>query len=261
MPVVFVSHGGGPMPLLGDPGHGEMVAALQTMAADLPRPDCLLVVTAHWEADTVSVSSGAAPGMLYDYGGFPPEAYTLQYGAPGAPAMADRVRAVLGEAGITAAADPDRGFDHGTFVPLMLLYPDADIPVLQISLERSLDPARHLAIGKALSPLLSEGGMIIGSGQSFHNIPLMFQADNPDVQKINTAFHGWLDRVVLSPELAEPDRESEFESWAQAPFAGTCHPREEHLVPLMVCAGAARAAARRRIDYSVMGIEARGYIW
>ena len=143
--VLFIPHGGGPLPLIGDPAHAPLVTALTGLRPILDGAKAIIVVTAHWEAETPSFSSSAAPGMLYDYFGFPEETYRLNYPAPGAPELAARAAQALGADGFATRLDPERGFDHGTFVPLMLMRPEADIPVLQMSLLASLDPARHIA--------------------------------------------------------------------------------------------------------------------
>lgn len=175
------------------------------------------------------------PPMLYDYYGFPPASYEIQWPAPGDPVVAARVRELLGAAGIESAADPERGFDHGTFVPLKLVYPAANIPTVQLSLQRGLDPAAHLAIGRAIAPLRDEGVFVIGSGMSYHN---MGGFRDPGALPVSEAFDAWL-RDTLARDPA--DRDARLTAWAEAPAARGAHPREEHLLPLMVVAGAAGA--------------------
>ena len=244
MPTAFIPHGGGPWPVLPmpsmmDAGETEALAAyMRSISATPPqRPRALLVVSAHWEAPTLSVNTNAAPGMYYDYGGFPPEAYTLSWPAPGDPALAEQVRARLREAGFETRSDDARGYDHGTFVPLMLAYPEADIPVVQLSLRAGLDAAEHLAIGAALAPLRERGVYIIGSGNSFHNLSAMLQRRRALIP-VSEAFDAWLAAAVSAPR---PEREAQLARWTEAPGALDCHPRAEHLIPLMVCAGAAGA--------------------
>jgi len=237
LPTVFAPHGGGPWPVLplrgSDPAETEALTAYMRSIADVPRPRALLVVSAHWEAAEFTVNTGAAPGMLYDYGGFPPEAYRLQWPAPGAPDVAAEVRDLLADAHLDSREEPERGFDHGTFIPLMLAWPKADIPVVQVSLKRGLDPEAHLALGRALAPLRHRGVYIVGSGNSFHNLRAFF-SDDPHAVAESERFDGWLAEAVASP-----DRDERLARWSEAPAARFCHPREEHLIPLMVAAGAA----------------------
>src|SRR4051812_15413031 len=175
MPVVFVPHGGGPWPFV-DLGFdqaemGELAAYLRHLRR-LPNtpPSALLVVSAHWEEAVPTVMTAARPPILYDYYGFPPESYEITWPAPGDPQLAARVQELLGAAGFATGSNAERGFDHGTFIPLKLTYPEADVPTVQLSLKAGLDPAEHLAIGRALAPLRDEGIFIVGSGMSFHNM-------------------------------------------------------------------------------------------
>jgi aromatic ring-opening dioxygenase catalytic subunit (LigB family) len=193
----------------------------------------LLVVSAHWEAPVPTVMTSAHPPMLYDYYGFPPESYEITWPAPGQPALADHVRELLDAAGFDTAADPSRGYDHGTFVPLKLTYPDADVPTVQLSLKVGLDPAEHIAIGRALAPLRDEGIFIVGSGMTFHNLRAF---RDPRAAAVAATFDGWL-RDTMTRDATE--RNAGLTRWTQAPAARAAHPREEHLLPLMVVAGAA----------------------
>lgn len=240
MPVVYLPHGGGPWPFA-DLGFGDK-AELDDMAAylrairEVPpvRPKALLVISAHWEESVPTVMTSARPPMLYDYYGFPPETYEIQWPAPGDPALASRVRALLEQAGFASAENASRGFDHGTFVPLKLTYPDADIPTVQLSLQRGLDPATHLAMGRALAPLRDEGVFLIGSGMTYHNM----RGFHPRMRPVAETFDAWLrDAATAAPE----ERDRLLTSWEGAPMARPAHPREEHLLPLMVIAGAAGA--------------------
>lgn len=238
MPVAYLPHGGGPWPWvdLGFDRQGDLDlrAYLESVSA-LPKttPKALLVVSAHWEQSVPTVMTAARPPMLYDYYGFPPESYEIQWPAPGAPDVAARVQEVLRAAGIASATDAQRGFDHGTFVPLKLVYPDANIPTLQLSLKAGLDPAEHLAIGRALAPLRDEGVFIIGSGMSYHN---MRGFRDPRGRPVSETFDAWLREAAIAPPA---ERAKKLAAWAQAPEARAAHPREEHLIPLMVIAGAA----------------------
>lgn len=238
MPVVYLPHGGGPWPFVDlglPPGEKDGLLAYLRSLPDLPptRPRALLVVSAHWEATAPTVMTAERPPMLYDYRGFPPETYALTWPAPGDPQLAARVCELLGSAGFATAADPARGFDHGTFVPLMVAYPDADIPAVQLSLQAGLDPDRHIALGRALAPLRDEGVFLIGSGMSFHN---MRGFGDPAAAAPSAEFHAWLDETAALEPRA---RDQRLAGWSSAPAARQVHPREEHLLPLMVVAGAA----------------------
>jgi aromatic ring-opening dioxygenase catalytic subunit (LigB family) len=240
LPVVYLPHGGGPWPWMkGFMPSGEYDALhgyLQSVA-QLPKqpPRALVVVSAHWEEAVPTVMTAAAPELLYDYYGFPDETYAIKWPAPGAPQVAARVRELLGAAKIESGADARRGFDHGTFVPLALTYPGAEIPTVQLSLQAGLDPARHLAIGRALAPLRDEGVFLIGSGMSYHNLRSFF-APGGGGGSAARQFDAWLQKAAT----AEPaERARLLAGWAKAPSARDAHPREEHLLPLMVIAGAA----------------------
>jgi aromatic ring-opening dioxygenase catalytic subunit (LigB family) len=238
MPVAYVPHGGGPWPFvdLGLPERDrDALAGYLLSLRSLPKthPTALLVVSAHWEAHVPTVMTSPRPPMLYDYYGFPPASYELIWPAPGKPELAQRVQTLLEQAGIPSAADAERGFDHGTFVPLMLTYPDAEVPTVQLSLKTGLDPEEHLAIGRALAPLRDEGVFILGSGMSFHNLRAF---GSPRVREPAEAFDAWLsDAATRDPEA----RDRALIAWAHAPAARIAHPREEHLLPLMVIAGVA----------------------
>jgi len=248
MPVVYLPHGGGPWPWMsepmGDPAELSELGAYLKSIADVPKtpPKALLCISAHWEEPVPTVMTAKAPPMLYDYYGFPPETYQITWPAPGSPKVAARVRQLLGAAGFETAEDGKRGFDHGTFVPLKLAYPKALVPVVQLSLIRGLDPARHIAMGRALAPLRDEGVYIVGSGMTYHNL----RAFGPQARPVAAAFDAWLQQ---SATLAAPERDAQLAAWLQAPEARRAHPREEHLIPLMVCAGAA-GEDRAKVAYS-----------
>ena len=248
-PVTFVPHGGGPWPFvdvpIGDPAQNARLAEhlVQLSTLSPTRPGAILVISAHWEEPAVTVQTGAHPELLFDYYGFPEEAYRLRWPAPGAPEVAERAVALLDEAGLAPATDPERGFDHGTFVPLKLAFPDADVPTFQVSLVAGLDPAVHLALGRALAPLRDEGVLVVGSGMSFHNMRAFGTAGGVAAAQ---DFDRWLAGVAPLP--AE-ERDAELLRWAEAPSARAAHPREEHLLPLLVCAGAA-GGDQGRVDFS-----------
>ncbi len=240
LPAVYLPHGGGPWPFVDTFGPKEAWQGLLDYTkglAEVPRerPAAILVISAHWEEAVPTVMTAARPPMLYDYYGFPKAAYDLQWPAPGDPALAQRVRDLLGAAGFETAADETRGFDHGTFVPLKVAYPHADIPTVQLSLVAGLDPETHLAMGRALAPLREQGVFIVGSGMSFHNMHAFRRGDG---QALSQPFDNWLAETAPLPAA---ERESRLAAWDKAPGARAAHPREEHLLPLMVVAGAAGA--------------------
>lgn len=246
-PTFFVPHGGGPWPYV-DLGFmsARDVAVMREFFEQLPSrlpeaPKALLVVSAHWEERVPTVTSASNPPLYFDYYGFPKESYELTWPAPGSPSLAARVTELLGAAGIACASDDRRGFDHGTFVPFKLSWPDADVPTVQLSLRTGLDPAEHLAIGRALVPLRDEGVLILGSGMSYHNLR---GGGAGEAMRTSALFDDWLgDTVTASPEV----RSERLVAWAAAPGARGAHPREEHLLPLMVAAGAAGDDAGRMV--------------
>ncbi len=253
MPVVYIPHGGGPLPVMGDPDHKEMIAFLKSLHQSFPQPKAILMISAHWEHSIAAISAVPQPAMIYDYGGFPPETYSYQYPAPGEPALAQNVAALLTDHGIDCVLDPERGYDHGTFVPLMLMYPEADIPVVQVSLLNSLDAVQHLELGKALAPLREQGVLIVGSGLSFHARGSFEES---------VAFDDW-----LTESLVDLDMQASLQrlaDWTTAPAARACHQREEHLLPVHVCLGAASAAkqpAQRVFSGLFYGKRISGFLW
>lgn len=259
--TLFIPHGGGPLPLLEDPGHAAMNAFLRAFPASIARPDAIVVISAHWEAPAIGITGAARPPLLFDYYGFPAETYEYRYPAPGNPALAGRIAGLLQAAGIESRIDPERGLDHGVFVPLMLMYPQADIPCLQVSLSTSLDAAEHLRIGRALSALRAENLLLLGSGFSFHNLQAIFGGGVDGDDPRNLAFEDWLAETCSSVELGEAERERRLVDWEQAPHARYCHPREEHLLPLHVCYGMAGGVAETVFRQAVSGFVASAYLW
>lgn len=245
-PAIFLPHGGGPCFFMDWPTGRDpwlrMGDFLRHLLQSLPeRPKAILVVSGHWEEGAFTVNSGESPPLLFDYYGFPAHTYQLRYPAPGAPGLARRVRQLLGDAGLPSQENDSRGFDHGVFVPFLLVDPDARIPVLQVSLQQELDPGLHIAAGRALAGLRDEGVLIVGSGMSFHNM----RGFGGGFEAASERFDNWLNDAVCEPD---PQRRAEvLGRWAQAPDARACHPREEHLLPLMVVAGAAAGDRGRRI--------------
>lgn len=238
-PAIFLPHGGGPCFFMdwtmGPPSTWDRLGAwLRALPALLPcSPTALVVVSAHWEESVATVTSGAHPPLVYDYYGFPAHTYELQWPAPGDPALAEELIGRLREYGIPARGDPDRGFDHGVFVPLKVAYPEPTVPVVQLSLLSSLDPGAHFALGRALEPLRDDGVVVLGSGMSFHNMSLF---GSGSARPVSRTFDRWL----LSAATAEHhERLEQLSRWEHAPEARSAHPREEHLAPLFVVASAA----------------------
>ena len=251
MPVYFVSHGGGPWPWV--EGMREMFARtareLSALPAQLPqKPRAVLMISGHWEANEFSVSTAEQPPMEYDYFGFAPHTYTLRYPAPGSPALAARVQQLLGDAGLPCQGDAARGLDHGAFVPMHRMYPQADVPIVLLSLKASYDPAEHIRAGQALSALRDEGVLIMGSGLTYHD---MRGFGKPAATPVAQAFEEFLASAVSNPDARQ--RRKLLSAWAQAPMARQAHPREDHLLPLMVAVGAAQDDPGRRwfVDHAL----------
>lgn len=259
--VLYIPHGGGPLPLLGDNAHQELVDFLQQISAEFVRPSAILVISAHWEQQVATLTSAASPSIIYDYGGFPEESYRIQYPAPGDPQLAQSIAELLQSRGIQARLDEQRGFDHGLFVPLKLMYPDADIPCVQLSLLNSLDPESHIRIGQALSGLNQQNILILGSGLSFHNLKAIFSHKPGQLDEQNEAFENWLLETCSGADILIEQRTQRLLEWTQAPFARYCHPREEHLLPLHVCFGIKQTAARLVFDGRIMGKRSTAYLW
>lgn len=259
--IVYISHGGGPMPLLGDPDHYEMVETLKEIASEIDKPSAILVISAHWEARLPTVTSGINPGIIYDYGGFPKEAYEIQYPASGEPALANGIVKVLKENGVDAVQDEQRGFDHGLFVPLKLMYPDADIPCVQLSLVDDLDPSLHIQIGKALESLEWRNLLVIGSGFSFHNMRAFFSPESQESRAMNIVFDEWLRETISDEVLLEEARKERLVHWSSAPGAIFCHPREEHLIPLHVCYGMATKPSDKVFKVEIMKKQSSMFLW
>lgn len=237
LPTYYLSHGGGPWPWL-KPQFGTTFDRLEASLLAIGRelagvPRAVLVISAHWEADRFLVGAAAKPPMVYDYRGFPEHTYHIRYDAPGSPALAERVRVLLAGGGMATALDDQRGFDHGTFSLMKPLYPAADMPIVQLSIRTDYDPAAHLAAGRLLAPLRDEGVLIVGSGSSFHDLRRLGSSGTAP----SVAFDRWLDEtlVTASPE----DRAARLTHWTEAPAARGAHPREDHLMPLLVAVGAA----------------------
>lgn len=262
-PVLFLPHGGGPLPVLGDKGHEEMVSFLKEIAIELGEPSAILVISAHWEEKQATITSNSQPGIVHDYYGFPAAAYEIQYAAPGNPALANEIYTLLTAHGIPAKLDEQRGFDHGMFIPLKLMFPQARIPCVQLSLLNSMNPRIHIALGKAIAALRNRNILIVGSGMSFHNLKAFF-SDMIDGRRENEAFDDWLIETCTDPSILPEVREQRLIEWEKAPFARFCHPREEHLLPLHVCYGIACAdtpTAQTVFNGEIMGRKVTSFLW
>jgi aromatic ring-opening dioxygenase catalytic subunit (LigB family) len=250
MPVYFLSHGGGPWPWMRQQMPGvwdKLDASLKAIPASLSsRPGALLVITSHWREKEFVISSGSKPAMIYDFGGFPAHTYQVQYPADGSPELASRILQLLTSAGLPSRLDATRGFDHGTYTVTYPMYPDAEIPVVQISIQKRYDPMLHIELGRALSILRDEGVLILGSGLSFHNLGLFGE----EAKSPSDAFDQWLRDTVLnqSGEI----RMRSLLNWSSAPSARIAHPREDHLIPLMVTIGAAESEPAQLIYHENM---------
>jgi 4,5-DOPA dioxygenase extradiol len=258
--IVYLSHGGGPLPILGDPSHKAMVDFILQLPAQLKKPSAIIVISAHWEESTATLLGAQNPSMLYDYYGFPDEAYTITYPTPGSPELAKRITGLLSKNNIPAHIDSHRGFDHGLFVPLKLMYPQADIPSLQLSLLRGLSPTMHIALGKAMRELMHENILVVGSGFSFHNMNAFSWDGINEPDPANDAFQNWLIETCIGP-ISQSEREQRLIEWSKAPSARYCHPREEHLLPLHVCLAMANKPATLIFDDNILGKRAVAFLW
>jgi 4,5-DOPA dioxygenase extradiol len=259
-PTLFIPHGGGPCFFMNkdapcDPVWRPMEDYLKTIIADLPeRPTAILIVSGHWEEAQFTVHTGSKPQLLFDYGGFPEHTYHLHFDAPGSPDVARVAASLLDQAGFPTAGNATRGWDHGVFIPLMVAMPDADIPVVQLSLRADLDPAAHIAAGLALAPLRDQGVLIIGSGMSFHNMGVRGTAATAPSDVWDAA----LTAAVTDPNPAS--RATRVAAWHELPNGPFAHPREEHLLPLMVALGAGLNNRAVRTHHShVLGWAVSGY--
>ena len=243
LPSYFISHGGGPWPWL-----PEMAAHLDPLAQSLAampgeigaRPRAVLMISGHWESDAFAVMHAARPPMVYDYYNFPAHTYEIQYPAPGAPELAEKVAGMIEAAGLPTRLDDEMGYDHGTFVPMAVMYPEADMPLFQVSLRHGYDPEEHMALGRALAPLRDQGVLIVGSGLSYHNLG----AFGPQARVPSAAFDAWLSEALARPPA---DRTRAILDWEAAPYARQCHAQEDHLAPLFAALGAAEEAPASRV--------------
>lgn len=258
--ITYLSHGGGPLPILDDPSHDEMIEFMKKLPNKIKRPDSIIVISAHWEEDIVTIQSGSEPDIMYDYSGFPEASYNIKYPCKGDRDLALKISGLFRENDIVHRLDDNRPYDHGSYIPLKMIYPNADIPVLQISLHHNLDPFTHLNIGKALRPLLEENILIIGSGFSFHNMR-QFDFSGKNIEdSLNNEFQDKLIEICCS-EKDEKKRMEYFMNWENIPGAKYCHPREEHLLPLLVCVGLSKDVGTKVFDNYILGKRATAFLW
>ncbi len=259
--VLYVPHGGGPLPLMAGSNQQILAHFLRGLGNRLQKPDAIVVLSAHWEANPVQITSAVSPRLYFDYYNFPAETYEYRYACPGHPALAQQIHQQLQLQGIDSSLNDERGLDHGVFVPLILMYPEADIPVIQLSLHPDLDAYFHLQLGKTLAALEFDILLWLGSGYSFHNMgALMSKADDlPD--ELNIAFEDWLTETLADEDISQQQRLQRLAAWKQAPGALYCHPREEHLLPLHICAGLGGGAAANWFDDRVGGFRTTAWYW
>lgn len=260
MSIIYFSHGGGPLPILKDPSHAKMIEFMKNLPSKIRRPEAIVVFSAHWEENVVTIQSGGQPAILYDYYGFPEAAYHIQYPCQGNPSLAGEISELLTRHGVQNRLDEQRPYDHGSYIPLIMMYPDADIPVLQISLHHNLQPLTHLKIGQALRPLLAKNILFIGSGFSYHNLMRFDFSVRIKDDPLNNEFQDNL-IDICSKDKDEADRWRQLVNWQEIPGARYCHPREEHLLPLMVCVGLSAAQAEKVFDDYILGKRATAFLW
>nr|ANH20400.1 catechol dioxygenase 3 [Endoconidiophora polonica] len=275
-PVVCLSHGGGPLPLLNDPDHKDIISSLKNRVPKIlglgtaRQPRAIAVVTAHWQADTPSISSGKHHDLLYDYYGFPKETYKLKYDAPGSPEIAAEIAKAIESEGLIPNLDAKRGWDHGVFVPFLLIHPEANIPIVQVSILGSEDPASHFRIGAALGKLRDQNIAILGSGfASFHNLPVMFgiirgAENSPKAEAVmlrNNAWNKAIEDIVVLEDRGE--RLARLEKWRQIPNANEMHPPHggDHFMPLLVTAAAADNEKANYYKDRFLGMHMYTFFW
>lgn len=264
-PAMFVNHGGGPMPLLGDKDHAGLTVFLRDGVKkhlNLEEVKAIVLVTAHWEENVVTISSGKHHNLYFDYYGFPPESYKYRYDAPGDPELAERIHDSLKKSGINSKLDPKRGWDHGVFVPMMLINPAANVPIIQVSVLNNQDAEQHYKLGEALHQFRKEGVAILGSGMSYHNMrEFMYSRGKSSV--VNKEFDDYLNQVCTAER--EEDRKQGLISWRKQKGATEAHPMHaaEHFMPLIVIAGAGGSQPGQRIFNWDMGGTFRlsGFVW
>ncbi|KAF4636388.1 hypothetical protein G7Y89_g1698 [Cudoniella acicularis] len=269
-PVVSICHGGGPMPVIGDPGHKELIKSMTTTVPKIlglgttSAPRAIVLVTAHWSERRPTISNGKKHKLYYDYGGFPPETYKLKYDAPGSPEVAGEVYEALEKAGFNPEMDEERGWDHGVFVPMLLINPKADIPIVQLSVMSSDSPSQHYAMGRALASLRDSGVAIVGSGMpTFHNLRLMFSGAIND-SGVRNRNRQWSDKLTSTVTIKDSEeRGKTLDGWREWVGAKEAHPQGgvEHFLPLVVCAGAGGDGKADYFGDEVLGSKQYSYYW
>jgi aromatic ring-opening dioxygenase catalytic subunit (LigB family) len=258
--VVYLSHGGGPLPLLGDQGHLKMVAFMKQLSQRLTKPESIIVFSAHWEENVPTLIGSNNPNLYYDYYGFPEEAYSIDYYLPGNPILFEKIINLFAIKQMSIKIDRKRGFDHGVFIPLALMYPEGNIPTIQISLVKGLDPRIHIELGRIIQGILNENVLVIGSGFSFHNMNEFNMNGVINKDEKNDAFQ---ERLIsyCTEEMFITDRDQKIIGWESMPYARYCHPREEHLTPLHVCLGMAQKAGELVFDDYILGKRSIAFLW
>ncbi len=254
--TIYIPHGGGPMPLLDREGHKNLIGFYEKVAKNY-HPKAIVVFSAHFESDPIEVMYDNGDDLVYDYYGFPREAYEYQYKPPKDIALGERIVDLLNKNGIETVSSK-RGFDHGVYVPLMIMYPKADIPVIQVSLKRGLDERFHIALGQAFQSLKNEDILFIGSGFSFHNLRAFFTTGEDER---NEAFQQWLVDLLENDDIEESERKTGLINWESAPYARYVHPRSEHFIPLFICYGIHQRKGEVIFDDYVTGKRSIAVVW
>jgi len=258
--TLYLSHGGGPMPILNDETHLKMIEFMKEIPKKIEKPDKIIVISAHWEEKVITIQSGDNPDLMYDYYGFPKEAYEIEYPCKGDKELALQVAKLLEDNNIEYKMDENRPYDHGSYIPLKLMYEDADIPVIQISLNRNLDATTHLKLGKALRSLMKENILIIGSGFSFHNMERFDFYGRNLKDELNDSFQDKLIEICCD-EDDEDKRWEGLNNWEEIRGARYAHVRQEHLIPLMVCLGAKGNKGEKVFDDYIVGKRAVAFLF
>ncbi|MCE2027221.1 DODA-type extradiol aromatic ring-opening family dioxygenase [Sessilibacter corallicola] len=260
--TLFISHGGGPLPLLGDRRHEGLIHNMREAAEIIEKPDAIIVVSAHWEEKLFKITSSLNPELIYDYYGFPEESYQIKYPVQGNPQLAQTLHQQLTENNLASELDANRGLDHGVFVPLKIMFPNADIPCLQISINTNLSPAEHIKLGEVLSELHDHNILVLGSGFSFHNMQAFYAPATGNNKILNEQFDRWLNATCTGKyDGNEINRQDLLENWEKAPGARFAHPREEHLLPLHVCYGCQKRPAIKSLQCDVFGYKTSSFVW
>lgn len=258
--IIYFSHGGGPLPILGDSSHKFMVNFLKKLSDNISKPSAIVLISAHWEESQPTIIGSEKPTLLYDYYGFPDEAYNITYTFKGDSRLAIRLKEIFRNNNSELCINSTRGVDHGVFIPMKLLYPKGDIPIIELSMIKGLDPKVHLDLGRILADLRGDNVMIIGSGFSFHNMSLFSFDTEVIADKKNDEFQDWLIDICTG-DYSPEEREEKLINWESAPNARYCHPREEHLLPLHICAGASKNRGIKIFDDYILGKRSVAFRW